>query len=923
MSLLLSLSALALRQFAEAAMQSLAQSSTDGLLGLFRPSGVKLGEALRRSNERTWRCVELALAGESLWTYFDSGEDKALRQQVRSALGEVTISRAGPALREQALAQLRAARAAGLIPGSPDAAAVEGALSLASPNGRAVASRQALAGVGLALREAGHPALADVLDLAPADGEPLLCQVAAYFLRREVEKDEALFRNLTFARLEEQARAQQAHFAALEQMLDRHSAGLERALALLAEVKGGVLDIQAEQRRQGQQIQSLHEAVLRALQRHELAQRDLRPRDSLSIRSDEERQLVRQLVGRYRELPEEERRRMPALLHGLGKLEVAAGDFSSAQTHFQEVAGLVDDPQARGEAHASAFRAALESRRWDDALAELRKAMAIAPSRFGLFPLERYQPQRVLGAGGFGVALLCTDQYLNAPVVIKSLLEEGLDREVAKVFAEAQALRSLDHPHIIRVLDCGFGSPAERRRPYMVMDFFPGVTLEEHVEKNGPLPLPDFLKVAEAVASALEASHQKGLLHRDVKPGNVMVRKSPDGQWEVKLIDFGLALRKEASDTASVSSKTLVGSSVAGTLRYAAPEQMGELQGVTVGPHSDVYGFGKTCQFALFQHPQPTFIEWKKVPVELAELIGRCTARLPGDRPTGLAEVRQRLRELQAPPRQPPMAVPAVPVATVAAVPVPPAPPPRPPLPKPQKGGLDLARGLRDRMVRALYEIMRFSPVGEVLMMVFGGILLGLGLFATLAGVVVLSERGGAGALCLGLVMLTVGGSLLYFGVASRFARRNGGLDEFDDVCGEAPDLFPKVPRPATGLQSEAEKVEYGWALVRFLEKQARLPSGEVRLYAPEATFTLFAYPYNVYLDGALAGSGSYEKGMDLTVTTPAGPHVLVIRQVNANDSNWYPVHLINLPDDANLHVEFPSWMFKQNATPQVSIRYD
>jgi hypothetical protein len=122
-----------------------------------------------------------------------------------------------------------------------------------------------MATVGLSLREANHAPLADVLDLASGDREPLLCLVSQYFLRREVEKDEELFRGLTFARLEEQARTQSAHFAALEQLLDRHGAAMERVLGMLADVRGGVLDIQAEQQRQGQQIQALHEAVLRAL----------------------------------------------------------------------------------------------------------------------------------------------------------------------------------------------------------------------------------------------------------------------------------------------------------------------------------------------------------------------------------------------------------------------------------------------------------------------------------------------------------------------------------------------------------------------------------------------------------------------------------------------------------------------------------
>ena len=97
--------------------------------------------------------------------------------------------------------------------------------------------------------------------------------------------------------------------------------------------------------------------------------------------------MVRELVGRYRELPSAERQRLPALLHSLGKLEVLTGDFEQAQQDFQQVATLVHGADEQAEAHFSAYRAALERRRWDEALAELRRALELDAVRFAPFPL--------------------------------------------------------------------------------------------------------------------------------------------------------------------------------------------------------------------------------------------------------------------------------------------------------------------------------------------------------------------------------------------------------------------------------------------------------------------------------------------------------------------------------------------------------
>src|SRR5262249_55950117 len=253
-----------------------------------------------------------------------------------------------------------------------------------------------------------------------------------------------------------------------------------------------------------------------------------------------EHQLIREVLGRFRSLPVEQQQRLPALLNSLAQLEVGAGLFDAAQRDFQEVAALVSDHTAQAEAHANAYQAALERRTWDEALAPLQQAARLDPAGFAPFPLAKYEPQRILGAGGFGVAFLCKHRKAGSRVVIKALRLDGLERDVAEVFREAQVLEELDHPAIIRLRDCDFADSA-RTRPFLVMDYFDGPTLAGHVEQHGPLAPDDLLELAQMVAEALHAAHARGILHRDVKPANLLVRREPS--WRVKLIDFGLALK--------------------------------------------------------------------------------------------------------------------------------------------------------------------------------------------------------------------------------------------------------------------------------------------------------------------------------------------------------------------------------------------
>ena len=481
----------------------------------------------------------------------------------------------------------------------------------------------------------------------PKDDPPLLVLAVRYFFRRAIETDQTLFQGLAFARLESMSQTQNEAYDALHLALSAHDLQLEEGLAALDEaIRKGLadlarkvdagsdrahrdyLDLRAEQAKATNELRRLHQDVLNALEHHRLERRELQPRDSLSLRGDSERQLVKQLVARYRALPEAERQKLPALLNGLGKLQVVAGDYESAQRDFQQVAALVADPKARAEALFNGYRTALESRDYVAALLKLRAAAQLDAARYSPFPQDKYEPVRILGAGGFGVAFLCRHKYMDGQVVIKTLMRDDLDQGIEQVFAEARHLQQLQDPAIIRIQDCGFADPASCSRPYLVMDHFDGITLDEHVAADSPVRPELLIDLARQVARGLKAAHGKGILHRDVKPANLLVKVRRDApsrtptapsHWDVKVIDFGLgACRSRRNGQHGTQRRRgwairRLGRQITGTIDYAAPEQMGRLSGVNVGCYSDVYGFGKTCCYALFHTPQPTFEDYEKI----------------------------------------------------------------------------------------------------------------------------------------------------------------------------------------------------------------------------------------------------------------------------------------------------------------------
>jgi beta-lactam-binding protein with PASTA domain len=199
-------------------------------------------------------------------------------------------------------------------------------------------------------------------------------------------------------------------------------------------------------------------------------------------------------------------------------------------------------------------------------------------ARVGTVFADRYEIQRELARGGMADVYLATDRQLRRPVAVKVLFAEfARDPNFVERFRrEAQNAASLNHPNICAVYDWG----QERGTYYIVMEYVEGRSLSEIVREQGPLPAMTAARIASDLADALAFAHRRGVVHRDVKPGNVLC--TPTGQ--IKLTDFGIAANRFDADAGLTQT-----GSVMGTATYFSPEQA---QGHPVDGRSDVYALG-------------------------------------------------------------------------------------------------------------------------------------------------------------------------------------------------------------------------------------------------------------------------------------------------------------------------------------------
>ena len=270
----------------------------------------------------------------------------------------------------------------------------------------------------------------------------------------------------------------------------------------------------------------------------------------------------------------------------------------------------------------------------------------------------RYSIERELGRGGMGIVLLARDVALDRPVAIKLLPPHLATRpdERERFLEEARTAAGFAHPNIVPI----HLVEARGELVLFVMGFVDGETLRDRVERAGPLPPRLALKLLQEVAWALGYAHQRGVIHRDVKPDNILIERATD---RALVTDFGIALGKRSPDSA--------GGPIVGTARYMSPEQA---CGEPVDARSDLYSLGATFFYALtgrapFEGANTPAILTKhvyetaplvqalrpEVPAKVAAVVDRLLRKAPAERfqtADDLARVAGELRgrDFRAPP---------------------------------------------------------------------------------------------------------------------------------------------------------------------------------------------------------------------------------------------------------------------------------
>jgi serine/threonine-protein kinase len=259
--------------------------------------------------------------------------------------------------------------------------------------------------------------------------------------------------------------------------------------------------------------------------------------------------------------------------------------------------------------------------------------------------LGQYVLKERLGSGGMGEVYLAEPHLLRRPCAIKLIRPERAgDPDVFRRFErEVQSMATLTHPNTVQIYDYGH---AEDGTFYYVMEYLPGLSLEQLVQRDGPLPPERAVHVLRQVCGALREAHAIGLIHRDIKPGNILICERGGLHDVAKLLDFGLVLTQGAgADGVTVTHE----GALAGTPAYMSPEQAGAHE--NLDPRSDIYSLGAVAYFLLtrqppfvgrspaqtvaahiYEPPAPLSNYRPDVPEDLQAVVMRCLAKDPAQR---------------------------------------------------------------------------------------------------------------------------------------------------------------------------------------------------------------------------------------------------------------------------------------------------
>lgn len=267
---------------------------------------------------------------------------------------------------------------------------------------------------------------------------------------------------------------------------------------------------------------------------------------------------------------------------------------------------------------------------------------------------RRYKIVRIIGVGGMAVVFEAMDLALNRLVAVK-LLKEDIAQDAASVkrfINESKAVSMLSHPNIVKIYDVSVKEDLK----YIVMERVEGITLKSYMQKKGVLPVNEILSYSDQILRALEHAHSKGIIHRDIKPHNILLLKN----GAIKVTDFGIAKLPNA-ETVTMTDKAI------GTVYYISPEQA---SGKPIDPRSDLYSLGvmmyeMACGKLPFTADTPVSVALMQVndqpkhpheivqsiPIGLEQIILTAMEKNPDKRFQSASQIRKYISQLRTNPK--------------------------------------------------------------------------------------------------------------------------------------------------------------------------------------------------------------------------------------------------------------------------------
>jgi len=265
----------------------------------------------------------------------------------------------------------------------------------------------------------------------------------------------------------------------------------------------------------------------------------------------------------------------------------------------------------------------------------------------------RYKILRIIGIGGMAVVFEAIDFATRRTVAVKMLKDDisGDAQSVKRFINESKAVSMLNHPNIVKIFDVSVRDNLK----YIVMERVEGITLKNYITQKGALPLKEILNITEQILNALEHAHSKGIIHRDIKPQNIMLLKN----GRIKVTDFGIAKLPNA-ETVTMTDKAI------GTVFYISPEQA---SGKAIDPRSDLYSLGvmmyematgvipftaeSPVSVALMQvsaQPKPPRERLPSIPVGLEQVILGAMEKKPERRFQSATQMQRHIAQLRSNP---------------------------------------------------------------------------------------------------------------------------------------------------------------------------------------------------------------------------------------------------------------------------------